>query len=113
MGPPYDARVDRQTIGNFKLPRRRHLTALAFLLLALPMLGVAALAAGTLLITSVGRDPFDPHTYFQLCPVVTGGTCTALSGWQVLAMGAVAFVVGMALVIAGVRQARSQTTGTE
>ena len=93
------------------MPRRPRLTALAFLLLALPMLGVAALAVGTLLITSVGRDPFDPHTYFRLCPVVTGGTCIAFSGWQVLAIGAVAFVIGMALVIAGVRRSRSPARG--
>jgi len=93
------------------LPRRPRLTALAFLLLALPMLGVATLAAGTLLITAVGRDPFDPHTYFQLCPVLTGGACIALSGWQILAIGAVAFVLGMALVIAGVRRSRSSGSG--
>lgn len=76
------------------------------------MLGVAALAAGTLLITSVGRDPFDPHTYFRLCPVVTGGTCIALSGWEMLVIGAVAFVLGMALVIAGVRRSRSSARGS-
>ena len=68
---PYNVRVGRHTIENSQLPRRPRLTALAFLLLALPMFGVAALAAGTLLITSVGRDPFDPHAYFRLCPVVT------------------------------------------
>ena len=76
------------------------------------MLGVAALAAGTLLITSVGRDPFDPHTYFRLCPGVTGGACIAFSGWQVLAIGAVAFVLGITLVIAGVRRSRSAARGS-
>lgn len=76
------------------------------------MLGVATLAAGTLLITGVGRDPFDPHTYFRLCPVVTGGACIALSGWEMLAIGTVAFVLGMASVIAGVRRSRSPGSGS-
>jgi hypothetical protein len=94
------------------LPRRPRLTALAFFLLALPMLGVAALATGTLLTTSVGRDPFDPHTYLRLCPVITGGACIAFSGREMLVIGAVAFVLGMALVIAGVRRSRSTGSGS-
>lgn len=76
------------------------------------MLGVAALAAGMLLITSAALDPFDPHTYFRLCPVVTGGACTAFSGREMLSIGAVAFVVSMALVIAGVRRSRSPARGS-
>lgn len=106
-GPPYDARVDRQTFENLQLPRRPRLTALAFLLLAVPMLVVATFAAGALLITAAVRNPFDPRTYFQLCPVITGGTCMTLSGRQVLAVGAAAFVLAMALLIAGARRSRS------
>lgn len=83
------------------------MAALAFLLLAMPTLGVAAVAASALLITAIGRNPFDPRTYFRLCPVAIDGACIAMSGWQALAIGAVALVIGAGLLIAGVHLWRS------
>lgn len=95
------------------MTRRPRLTALAFFLLAVPILGVAALAAGTLLITSAARDPFDSHTYFRLCPVVTNGACTEFSGWQVLAIALVSLTIGARLVVTGIRRYRSTARGVE
>ena len=77
------------------------------------MLGVSALAAGTLLITSAARDPFDSHTYFRLCRVVTNGACTEFSGWQVLAIALVSLTIGAGLVVAGIRRYRSTARGVE
>jgi hypothetical protein len=36
----------------------------------MPMLGVAALAAGVLVITVIHRDPFDPYIHHPLYPTI-------------------------------------------
>ena len=74
----------------------------------MPMLGVTAVVLACVPgIMATGRNPFDPHTCFRLCPVATDGACIAMSGRQALAIGAMAPVFGAGLLIAGVHLWRS------